>query len=107
MQTRLILAALWLTIPALAGEAVKLQTTPVEPVRFEKRGAVCFADFGKAAYGNLQITFASDVPAATNKVRLGEKLAADGTIERKPPGSVNFREVSLTTQPGKRVYKLD
>lgn len=75
-------------------------------MRFEKRGEVLFADFGQDVYGNLKIEFPSDPPAAEMKVRLGEKLAADGTIERKPPGSVNFREISLAAEPGKRSYQL-
>ncbi len=84
-----------------------LIVTPVKPARFEKRGAVYFADFGADAYGNLQITLpraASD--AATVTVRLGEKLDATGAIDRKPPGSVNFREIPLSLIAGQRVVKL-
>ncbi|MDQ3812903.1 MAG: alpha-L-rhamnosidase, partial [Armatimonadota bacterium] len=84
-----------------------LQITPVKPVRFEKRGAIYFADFGQDAYGNLQITFPDAVPVATLIIRLGEKLDADGTIDRKPPGSVNYREIPLTMQTDRRVYQLE
>jgi alpha-L-rhamnosidase len=83
-----------------------LLVTPVQPVRFEKRGETYFADFGKDAYGNLQITFPGAVPVATLTVRLGEKLGADGTIDRKPGGSINYREIPLTTQAGQSVYQL-
>ncbi len=96
-------------LPACAmegGGLIKLQVTSVEPVLLEKRGEVWFADFGKDVYGNLQISFAGDVPAAKLTVRLGEKLDAGGAIDRQPPGSVNFREVPLVTQPGQRVYRL-
>lgn len=95
-----------MALPAFAAEPVKLLVTPVEPGRVEKRGEIYFADFGKDAYGNLQITLPANAPAATLKVRLGEKLAGDGTIDRKPPGSVSFIEVPLTTETGKRVYQL-
>lgn len=84
-----------------------LLVTPVKPARFEKRGAVYFADFGADAYGNLQITLpraASDAAIVT--VRLGEKLDAGGAIDRKPQGSVNFREIPLQLTPGQRVVKL-
>lgn len=92
--------------PAQRGEArPALQVTPVAPLRWEKRGALLFADFGKAAWGNLQITF-EQAPAANVVVRLGEKLGADGAIDRKPPGSVNFREIILTPQPGQKIYRL-
>ncbi len=86
---------------------VKLEIMPADAVRFEKRGAVYFADFGADAYGNLQITLPKDAPPATITVRLGEKLNADGTIDRKPPGSVSYREVKLTTRADQQVYKLD
>src|SRR4051812_6464251 len=95
------------SMSAIAIEPVKLEVTPLEPVRFEKRGDIYFADFGKDVYGNLQITFPNDSPATTLTVRLGEKLSADGAIDRKPPGSVSFREVKLTTEAGKQTYKLE
>lgn len=107
MKTKAFLLALLYTFTAYAVEPVKLQITGVPPERFEKRGEAYFADFGKDAYGNLKLEFSAEVPAAQVKVRLGEKLAVDGTIDRKPPGSVNFREVLFSTQPGKRTYQLD
>ena len=88
-------------------EPVKLAVTPVEPTAMEKRGEVWFVDFGKDAYGNLQLTFPGEAPAATLAVRLGEKLDASGAIDRQPPGSVNFRELTLVTHPGQLVYKLN
>lgn len=106
--TLFFVASVFSTLSASAQETrPALQITLVEPIRFEKRGAIYFADFGKDAYGNLQITLPANAPDATLIARLGEKLAADGTIDRKPPGSVNFREITLATQPEKRVYQLD
>jgi len=101
-----LIAAFFVSLPAVGLEAAKLEVTPVEPVHFERRGDIYFADFGKDAYGNLQISFDADVPATNLLVRLGEKLDGAGNIDRKPPGSVNFRQVTLTTQPGVRVFKL-
>ncbi len=83
-----------------------LQITPVQPANFQKRGALYFADFGADSYGNLQITFPGDAPASTLLVRLGEKLNADGQIDRTPPGSVNFLQIPLVTRVGQRVYQL-
>ncbi len=103
----LLLTTLCATLPAPAAEPlVKLEITPLEPLRFEKRGAVDFADFGGAAFGNLQIEFGADPPTAEVKVRLGEKLENDGSIDRAPGGSVNFREIPLSIEPGKRRYQL-
>ncbi len=84
----------------VAAERPALLVSPVAPVRFETRGGVYFADFGSDAFGNLQVTFPGDVRAAKVTIRLGEKLGADGRIDRKPPGSVNYCEVVLMAQPG-------
>ena len=81
-----------------------LQISLVKPVRFEKRGNSYFADFGTDAYGNLQITFPTAVPAGTLTIRLGEKMIGTA-IDRKPPGSVNYCEVKMELQPGKLVYQ--
>ena len=107
MRLLFIVSVILASVPAPAADLVPLQITVVEPVRIEKRGDVFFADFGSDAYGNLKIEFPSDPPAAELKLRLGEKLAADGKIDRMPPGSVNYRELTLTTQPGKRAYQLN
>jgi len=99
--------AFLLVVSAMAAEPVRLQITEVAPARFEKRGQVLFVDFGKDVYGNLRIDFSSEPPAGTKSVRLGEKLAEDGTIDRNPPGNVNYREISLAIQPGQRRYQLE
>jgi alpha-L-rhamnosidase len=106
MKRTFITLLLWPSFVA-AAEPVKLEITPVRPVRVEPRGAVEFVDFGQDAYGFLQVEFPADPPAAEWKVRLGEKLAADGAIDRKPPGSVNYREARLTLNSGKRSYRVE
>ena len=90
-----------------AADAVPLEVTSIEPARLESHGNVCFVDFGKAAYGNLQITLKGRVADGKFTVRLGEKLQGNGEIDRKPPGSVNFREIEVTTREGQNVYKLE
>lgn len=91
---------------ALAENDVPLCVTPVAPTNVQQRGETVFADFGKAAFANLEIRLPADPPQGILKVRLGEKLAADGTIDRKPPGSVIFRDLTLQTEPRPRVYRL-
>ena len=91
---------------AMAAGPVPLQVTEVAPVRVEARGHVLFADFGRDAYGNLKIGFSGEPPAGEMTVRLGEKLTDQGVIDRQPPGSVNYREVRLTTCRGQLDYRL-
>lgn len=105
-QNRLAVVLLFLASWAIAAEPVALQVTKVPPVRVEARGQFLSADFGKAVYGNLQVTFSGEPPAGKLTVRLGEKLTEQGLLDRQPPGSVNYRELRLATQPGQREYRL-
>ncbi|KAK6362737.1 hypothetical protein TWF730_000193 [Orbilia blumenaviensis] len=84
------------------------QITPVAPVLCKRtqNGTTVFADFGADAYGNLQIIISPPVYPTTLRIRLGEKLDATGAIDRRPYGSVNYREISLVTQPDRTVYQL-
>ena len=90
-----------------AASSVPLSTTEIAPIFCGERGSVVFADFGQAAYGTLQLHFPADPPLAHWRVRFGEKLGLDGAIDRTPPGSVNFRDLRLVTQPGQRTYHLE
>jgi hypothetical protein len=83
-----------------------LRLTPLAPERLERRDGLLFADFGQAAYATLQIEFSTEPPAAPLTVRLGEKLASDGAIDRSPPGSVNYCELTLPPRPGARAHTL-
>ena len=86
-----------------------LQTSPLAPIKTEKRGNVLLADFGLDYFGNLQITLPANAATAaaptTMTIRFGEKLSASGTIDRKPPGSVSFVETTIQTKPGQTVYQ--
>jgi len=84
-----------------------LQITEVAPVKVETRDHILFADFGKDAYGTLKIEFAVTPSVGDLVVHLGEKLTEQGTLDRKPPGSINYRDVHLPIQPGQRVYLLN
>ncbi|HEY8904277.1 MAG TPA: alpha-L-rhamnosidase C-terminal domain-containing protein [Chthoniobacterales bacterium] len=105
MKTLLLVVLLVLPWLGMA-QGVPLEVTRVQPQRAEVRVDTLFTDFGQDAYGTLELTFRMPPPAGEYTVRLGEKLSADGTIDRKPPGSVNYREIELVPRDGKRVYKL-
>lgn len=79
--------------------AYPLETISVAPVRVqrERKGGL-FIDFGRAAFGWLEITNPGS-EARTVTVRLGEKRA-DGRIDPQPPGSVRFAEVALELPAG-------
>ena len=81
---------------------IPLETTLVPPVGLEARDGVWCADFGQAAFGTLRLQLPVDLPAAQLTVRLGEKRLPDGTIDRKPPGNVNFRSIEVPLAAGQR-----
>lgn len=52
-------------------------------------------DFGRVAFGNLELTSQTPLPATdTITVRFGEALA-DGRVDTHPPGSVRYAEVTV------------
>lgn len=110
-QLKMIPILVLLASSAFADERVTPEITPVAPVRFEKRDAIYFADFGEDAYGSLKIdvsTYDSGIQLPPELiVRLGEKLDASGAIDRKPGGFVSFREGKMTLQPDKHAYQLE
>jgi alpha-L-rhamnosidase len=68
-----------------------LEQTEVPPVETRLTGdETLFLDFGKAAFGTLLLPFSSGQRQGTMVIHLGEKLSANGRIDRNPPGSVRY-----------------
>jgi hypothetical protein len=65
-----------------------------------------FIDFGRAAFGTLQLTASGASEGDSLVVHLGEKLAAPGRVDRAPGGTVRYRRVVLPLLPGTRTYRL-
>jgi len=86
-----------------------LAQEPTRAAHVNRRAdGVYFIDFGRDAYGYLQLKLAATATDnATRKiiVRLGEKLAGTDHIDRTPGGSVRFLDTSVTIVPGKTVYR--
>lgn len=59
---------------------------------------VVLFDFGRVAFGNIQLTSSADFQGPI-KIRFGEKLL-DGQIDRKPPGTVRYSKVELQIASG-------
>jgi alpha-L-rhamnosidase len=81
------------------------QTEKITPEEFfRKPDGSYFADFGKAAFGTLELNY-SPRKAEKITVRLGEKLLG-GAIDREPGGSICYQEVELKVTPGTNSYKI-
>lgn len=57
-------------------------------------------DFGKVWFGNVTIASGSAPQGTKVRVRLGEKLGADGRIDRNPPGTVRYYETEVILNGG-------
>lgn len=69
-------------------------------------GGRVVADFGRTAFATLQATLTSPREGATAVVHLGERALADGTVDRRPGGTVGYQRVELTLQRGTHTYLL-
>lgn len=63
-------------------------------------------DFGKDGFGQLTVTINARGNTDTLMVHLGEQLLADGSINRKPPGTVRYRLFKLPLVSGSHTYQI-
>jgi alpha-L-rhamnosidase len=56
---------------------------------------VFLVDFGRVAFGNLSLTLANATRSKVITVHFGEALK-DGRVDKHPPGSVRYAEVTVT-----------
>ena len=75
------------------------------PASTSVKGNVYLADFGKDAYSQINITFASKCDT-TVTVWLGEKLL-DGAVDKKPGGTIRCCSYELKVGKGLHDYKID
>jgi hypothetical protein len=82
------------------------QIEKIKPLDFKKKSdGTYFADFGKDAFGTLDIHYISKKPE-TLLIRLGEKLL-DGKIDQNPGGTIRYQEVELEVVPGIEDYQIE
>jgi alpha-L-rhamnosidase len=79
----------------------------IKPVRAVKRpDGIFFIDFGRAAFGQLELDFTAPVPPGrTITVRLGEMLGDPDHVNRNPGGSVRYLETAFTPEAKKTTYR--
>lgn len=64
-----------------------------------------FADFGKAAFGALRVQIKSKNNDSI-VVHLGEKLSANGLIDRNPGGTIRYRRIVFAVEKGTQWYSV-
>lgn len=83
-----------------------LQITDEYPVAISKVGKQNnFVDFGKAAFGRLKLTLASEYGNDTVVIRLGER-SKDGSVDRNPGGHIRYTEYRLPLMAGIHSYTI-
>ena len=83
----------------------RLQVSEVECVSIEATGPRSyFIDFGRAAFGTLQLRLDGVEAPATLDLHFGEKLNALGGVSRKPGGTIRYRNVKLPVEAGSATY---
>lgn len=84
----------------------ELEKTSQSPVSIERLpdGNV-FANFGKAAFGQLKLAVISSSNVDTVIVHLGE-AARDGRVDRNPGGTVRYARYELAVSEGRAEYEL-
>lgn len=83
-----------------------LQKTDQLPVRFAKHADVYRADFGKAAFAQVKLQLQSASDNDTVLVHLGEAVLADGSINRKPGGTIRYQVYKLPLRAGMHTYQV-
>jgi hypothetical protein len=80
----------------------------VNPVQVVKReDGVFFVDFGKAAFGRLELEMPGVKGGEKITVRMGEMMSEAEHIKASPGGSVRFWENVVTTEEGKTAYRVE
>jgi hypothetical protein len=81
---------------------VSAEDVPVRAV--DKGGGHWFIDFGKDAFGNVQIMAPAGVMATnTLTVHLGEAVSGKDAVDRKPGGCVRYQRHEIALQAGRPV----
>jgi alpha-L-rhamnosidase len=98
-RSLLCLMCLWSSVHAV--ERSPVVATREAPVAVEKRGeGRWFIDFGKAAFGTVEVALPGVKPGTRLVLHLGEALSGPATVDRKPGGTVRYQRHEIALSPG-------
>ncbi|MBE6332028.1 MAG: alpha-L-rhamnosidase [Bacteroidales bacterium] len=99
------LCASAIALTAWAQPSSELQQTRQQAVRFSVLAdGNAMLDFGRAAFGQIEITANASSANDTLRLHLGE-CATDGRVDRNPGGSRRYRIVTVPLQQGTHTYR--
>lgn len=84
-----------------------LEMNEIIPVKVVEKGRDSyFVDFGKAAFGTVQLTVTSDSKKHTMEIHLGEAIKKENSVNRNPEGNIRYRKVKLKLEKGTHTYTI-
>lgn len=100
------LALLWMLTSLTYGQprspVVKTMDNPVRAL--QKTNGNWFVDFGKAAFGNIELTAPATAPGTKVIVHMGEAISGVDTVNRSPGGTVRYQRHEVTLQADAPVH---
>jgi alpha-L-rhamnosidase len=92
--------------PAESMSVHRLETRRLEPVDVSLISAgTWLADFGREAFGWLELTVENPVAGEVVLLRVGEALQ-DGRLNRVPGGSIRYEEARVVLEAGRKCYRV-
>ncbi|HBR94604.1 MAG TPA: alpha-L-rhamnosidase [Opitutae bacterium] len=86
---------------------MQLVDTPIAPAHQRQVSAsLRFIDFGRAVFGTVELELNCACAGHVLRLHLGEKLAANGRLDRAPGATVRYREIPLKLKAGRHRYRL-
>ncbi len=93
-------------IPRYTTPRYPLVQTEVAPVRLVKKGpGHWFVDFGRAAYGTIQLTASAESDGRRVTLHLGEHPGPNDMVDRKPGGTIRYRATNVALRQGTHTYR--
>jgi len=87
--------------------AYPLETVPICPAKYEYLGNLTWLiDFGKAAFGWVEMDGSALKVGLNIEVRLGEKLL-DRRIDAQPEGAIRYAVTSISLKPGSKGQRVE
>ncbi|MCK7553680.1 family 78 glycoside hydrolase catalytic domain [Chitinophaga sedimenti] len=84
-----------------------LQKTDQFPEHFTVSDTMVFADFGKAAFGQLKLELTATGLHDTVDVHIGEALTPWGTVNRRPAGTIRYQRYRIPLRSGTHTYQVN
>ena len=93
--------------PAESMSVHLLETRRMEPVASVRRAdGTWLVDFGREAFGWLELMVEHPVEGEVVRLRIGEALKDDGALNRNPGGSIRYEEECVVLEAGRTGYRV-